>query len=84
MEYKLDEIMNWFHNGYKDEVYKTHIVQGNSLKDIFKKAYNYTRSSRYDNARRYEFQDKDIQDKYNNWVHTDVTMEMYYGGGVVD
>lgn len=84
IEIKVNEIMNWHYNGYKDEIYKTHIVKGNTLKECFPKVYDFERSARYDNARRYEIADPELHKAYQNWKQTGVTIKMYYGSATVD
>ena len=84
VEIKVNEIMNWHHNGYKDEIYKTHTVKGNTLEECFPKVYAFERMARYDNARRYEIADVDLHETYLKWKVHGVTIDMYYGSGTVD
>lgn len=78
------EIINWFHNGYKDQVVDRHKVTGESKYELFKRVYAFDRSARYDNARRYEIEDPSLRSEYKEWKKHGVTMEMFYGGGTVD
>lgn len=68
----------------KDKIVETHILSGETIQDCFKQLYTFERSSRYDNFRRYELTNKDLENLYLKWKDTDVTIEMYYGGGTVD
>lgn len=52
---KVNEILNWFHSNYKDDLVQVHTVCGNSIEDCFKCVYALRRSARYDSARRYDF-----------------------------
>lgn len=82
---KLNEIINWFYNGYKDEVVKTHTVEADTKEELFKKIYAFERSSRYDNARHYTILDETISKEYRDWkANGGVTIDLYYGGGIVD
>ena len=85
MKIVVDEILNHFSiTKGKDQIVKTHIVESDSVEDCYKKIYALERESRYDNYRRYDFRDLDIKNSYQNWRQHGVTIEMYYGGGVVD
>lgn len=85
MKIVVNEILNdWIITKGKDKVVEQHIVEGENFKDIFPKIYAFERSSRYDNSRRYDITDKDIKAAYEDWKQYGVTIEMYYGGGVVD
>jgi hypothetical protein len=81
---KVNEILNWFHSDYKDDLVQVHTVCGNSIEDCFKCVYALRRSARYDNARRYDFQNADLESKYNKWVSDYETIETYYGSATVD
>ena len=84
MTVEVNEIINWFYSDYKDKLVHVHVLQGNTLEGCFYQMYALRRSGRYDNARRYDFQDTELEEKYQNWKATHETIEMYYGGGVVD
>lgn len=84
MKINVNEITNWFYSDYKDELVAVHVLQGDTLEDCFYQMYALRRSGRYDNDRRYEFQDTGLEEKYYDWKSTHETIEMYYGGGVVD
>ena len=84
MTIEVNEIINWFYSDYKDKLVQVHVLKGDTLEDCFHQMYALRRSGRYDNARRYDFQDTELEEKYQNWKATHETIEMYYGGGVVD
>ena len=84
MEIKVNEIINWFHSNYKDELVQIHIIKGNTLEDCFHKVYALRRSGRYDSARKYKFEDSSLEEKYQNWKEKNETIEMFYGSGTVD
>ena len=84
MRIQVNEIINWFYTNYKDKLVETHILEGKTLDECFKKMYALRRSGRYDIARRYEFQDKSLEEKYLEWKEKNETIAMYYGNGVVD
>ena len=67
----------------KEHTYKTHELTGTE-EEMFRKMYELERSARYDNLRRYAFDNEEDQKKYTEWKKTSVNMSMYYGGGVVD
>lgn len=84
VEMKVNEILNWFHSSYKDVLVQTHNIKENTIEDCFKRVYALRRSARYDNARRYDFEDASLEDKYNKWESGYETIETYYGSAVVD
>ena len=84
MTVEVNEIINWFYSDYKDKLVHVHVLQGNTLEDCFYQMYALRRSGRYDNARRYDFHDTELEKKYQNWKATHEIIEMYYGGGVVE
>lgn len=84
MTVKVNEIINWFYSDYKDEIVQTHTIQGETLKEVCGKIYALNRSCRYDNARRYEIVDNDVVKQAYRDYACNVSIEEYYGGGVVD
>lgn len=66
-----------------DRLYKTHEFEGEADK-VFKDIYAKFRFSRYDWRRSYVFENQSDSDAYYAWVKKNETIEMYYGGGVVD
>ena len=83
-EIKVNEIINWFHSDYKDKLVQVHTIEGSTIEDCFKRVYALRRSARYDSARRYDFEDATLEDKYREWKSGYETIETYYGSAVVD
>lgn len=84
MTLTVNEIINWFYNGYKDEIAAVHEIKGTTLKECFGKMWALERSSRYDNVRRYEFVDPSLKSGYQKWKAENMTIGMYYGSATVD
>lgn len=84
IEIKVNEIINWFHSNYKDEPVQVHTIIENTIEDCFKRVYALRRSARYDSARRYDFEDSSLEDKYKAWESGYETIETYYGSATVD
>lgn len=84
MTIKVNEIINWFYSDYKDKLVKVHQITGSTKEDCFQKVYALRRSARYDNARRYAFDDPEMESEYQAWKQKNETIEMYYGSGTVD
>lgn len=84
IEIKVNEIINWFHSNYKDVLVHTYTITGETIEDCFGKVYGMRRSGRYDSARRYDFEDAELENKYSDWKSKHQTIEMYYGSAVVD
>jgi len=80
----VNEIINWVYSDYKDTLVATHTLKGNTLSRCFEKVYALRRSARYDSARRYDFVDSSLEEKFQAWKNANETIEMYYGSGVVD
>jgi hypothetical protein len=36
---RIIEIINWFHNNYKDKIVHIHIINGETIEECFKKVY---------------------------------------------
>lgn len=55
---------------------------------LFEQFYKLNNSLRYCNGSYYKFQDKDWENRYQEWLKSDdyknKSFELYYGGGVVD
>ena len=83
MTIKVNEIINWFYSDYKDKLVQVHILKG-TMDQCFRKMYALRRSARYDNARRYDFDNAALEYKYKDWKRENETIEMFYGSGVVD
>ena len=67
----------------KRQIIKKTIV-GETLEECFKTLYSFERGARYNNHLYYNFFDEDLEKQYLEWRKNNVTIEMYYGGGVVD
>ena len=76
MKIQANEIINWFYSNYKDKLVKVHTLEGKTLDECFRKMYALQRSARYDNARRYEFQDVSMEEKYSEWKEKNETSAM--------
>lgn len=81
---RILEIRNTWDNDFKDEVIRDWVIEGETKHDCFVKAYGEVRSLRYCNGYTVRFFEPDIQEEFMEWRKTNVTIEMYYGGGVVD
>lgn len=84
MEVVIEEIINWHHSDYKDKLVGRHRIKAATKEEAFRKMYGMRRSARYDSCRRYEFEDRSLEPEYQDWKDRNETIEMYYGGGVVD
>lgn len=84
MEIKIKEIINWVYSDYKDRIVQIHTIKDSTVEDCFKRVYVLRRSGRYDNVRRYDFDDHSLEERYQKWVEQNETIEMYYGSGTVD
>ena len=67
----------------KRQIIKKTIV-GKTLEECFRIFYSFERGARYNNHVSYRFFDEDLEKQYLEWRKNNVTIEMYYGGGVVD
>lgn len=84
MTVKVNEILNYFDTNYKDILVQSHTIHGETLEEVCRKIYGLDRSSRYDNARRYEIVDNDVvKEAYYNYKRN-VPIEEYYGAATVD
>lgn len=63
-------------------------VEATSEIELFEKFYKLNNRLRYCNGSYYEWQSKDFQKKYSNWLKSDdykqKSFNLYYGNGVVD
>ena len=65
--------------------YKHYQVTAETEEDCFKKIYiNYERPNRYCNDHYILLDDPIQHERYLNWKHHGVTIEMYYGSNVYD
>ena len=63
-------------------------INGNNDIEIFEQFYKLNNSLRYCNGSYYKFQDKEWENKYQEWLKSDdykkKSFDLYYGNGVVD
>lgn len=63
-------------------------IKGNNNIDLFEQFYKLNNSLRYCNGSYYKFQDKEWENKYNEWLksndYKNKSFNLYYGNGVVD
>lgn len=73
---------------WESEIKRQENIEADAEIDIFEKFYKMNNSLRYCNGSYYKFNDKQWQDKYNEWLQSDdykaKSFNLYYGGGVVD
>ena len=84
VEFVVNEIINWVHSDYKDRLVKSHHIKGDTQDEAFRKVYALRRSSRYDNARRYDFADPTVEERYRAWKDANEDIAMHYGNAIVD
>jgi len=63
-------------------------IESNTNIGLFEQFYQLNNSLRYCNGSHYEFQDKQLEFKYKEWLNSDDyktrSFELYYGNGIVD
>ena len=73
---------------WESEIKHQKTIEADDDVAIFEKFYKMNNSLRYCNGSYYKFNDKQWQDKYNEWLKTDdyksKSFNLYYGNGVVD
>ena len=73
---------------WESEIKNQKTIEADDDIAIFEKFYKMNNSLRYCNGSYYKFNDKQWQDKYNEWLKTDdyksKSFNLYYGNGVVD
>lgn len=84
MQLLVCEIKNSWDNDFKDVVVRNWFIDGKTKDECFRKVYDEVRHLRYCNDYRVQFVNKEIQKEFMEWRKTNVTIGMYYGGGVVD
>lgn len=76
-----------YYNTQPEEKSKREIEGCTEIK-IFESFHNLNNSLRYCNGTYYEFEDKDLRNKYKQWLLSDDyksrSFELYYGNGIVD
>jgi hypothetical protein len=69
-------------------VTNTKDIESNTNIGLFEQFYKLNNSLRYCNGSHYEFQDKQLELKYKEWLNSDDykarSLELYYGNGIVD
>lgn len=70
------------------EIKRQEEISGNDDIEIFEQFYKLNNSLRYCNGSYYKFQDKEWENKYQEWLKSDdykkKSFNLYYGNGVVD
>jgi hypothetical protein len=71
------------------EIKRQEIIEGDNDITLFEIYYKLNNSLRYCNGSYYKFQDKNWQEKYNEWLKSDhykkKSFDLYYGkNGIVD
>lgn len=84
VEIKVNEILNWFYSDYQDQLVQVHHIKEKTLEECFQKVYALRRSRKYDNCRKYVFQDQNMEEEYLKWKSKNETIEMFYGSATVD
>lgn len=84
MKQKIREICNTHATHYQDKIVQEWTIEKDTKQEIFTEAYASVRRNRYCSGYRIEFVDPAIQQEFQKWQKTNVTIEMYYGGGTVD
>jgi hypothetical protein len=63
-------------------------IESNTDVGLFEEFYKLNNKLRYCNGSYYEFQDKQLELKYKEWLNSDDyktrSLELYYGNGIVD
>ena len=81
---KVNEIVNYAGTNFKDKLVQVHVITAENYDTVFRRMYAFCRSARYDNARRYEFEDSSLKSKYKEWKQKNETISLFYGNGTVD
>jgi hypothetical protein len=70
------------------EIVREEIIEGKDEIELFERFYKLNNSLRYCNGSYYKFQDKDLENKYQEWLKSDdynqKSFNLYYGNGIVD
>ena len=70
------------------EIIKQIEIEEENEIELFERFYKLNNSLRYCNESYYKFQDKEWEDKYNQWLKSEdykqKSFNLYYGNGVVD
>ena len=68
----------------KEKVIETHNIEADTFSEAFAKAYPHERSLRYCSGHYIRIREPEYHKKYLTWKQTGLTIDMYYGSGVVD
>lgn len=72
----------------KPIITRTEVIEGTNEIDLFEQFYKLNNSLRYCNGSYYEFQSKEFERKYKDWLSSEdykqKSFNLYYGGGIVD
>jgi uncharacterized protein YecT (DUF1311 family) len=68
--------------------FTTKDIEANNDISLFEQFYKLNNQLRYCNGSYYKFQDKQLELKYKEWLHSDdykvKSFNLYYGNGIVD
>lgn len=81
---EIKEMLRDWRDGGKEKLVMVHQIDSDDKEMIFRRMYAYRRSARYDSARHYRFADESLEQEFLDWKDKNETIEMFYGGGVVD
>lgn len=85
LEVKINETLErWDGGAFRKKLVHAHTVKADTMDKVFHKVYAMRRSARYDSGRHYEFNDPSLEQEFWAWKKKNETIDMYYGGGVVD
>lgn len=71
-------------NNFKTTLIRVHKLTATSMSDLAKQIYAIDRSNRYINLRWTEIVEPEIKEAFDKWKRNDMTIEDYYGGGIID
>lgn len=76
------------YNSINSEIKRQQEINSDNDIEIFEQFYKLNNSLRYCNGSYYKFQDKEWENKYQQWLKSEdyksKSFMLYYGGGVVD
>ena len=68
----------------KEIVVERHRIEAPTYFEAFRKAYPYERQLRYCSGHYMRIAEQGMYRRYRDWCKNSLTIEDYYGGGVVD
>lgn len=88
----METVLDYYNPKSRTEVYSIitnqKTIKGKNEIELFEKFYKLNNSLRYCNGSYYKFQDKNLENKYQEWLKSDdynqKSFDLYYGNGVVD